>query len=114
MKMRKELKRLGTKSFYSFTACVAKKTMLIEGISSILVRDVRLKGKRVTKHVWLKLGKSFSSLNIEPGMFIRFKSRVIMYAKINHDINGSGKIVNYGLSSPVYLEVITEKEHFLK
>ena len=110
--MRCKLKHPRKDCFYSFTGYVRNPSMKIRGVRAILVSNVRLKGRKVTSHVWLKLGESFCSLNIKPGMFIRFKSRVVMYSKTKRNKNNTGQLVDYGLSNPIYVEIITKEEHF--
>ena len=79
--MKTNLKKLGKNTFHTFTAFIFKIGVVENGTKTILLLDVRLKGTKIAPHVWIKMGDAFCSLNIKVSMYIRFKSRIIMYSK---------------------------------
>ena len=111
--MRHKLKSMGIGKTYSFTALVSKFEQTGNNKKKMLLTDIRHKGEFITSHLWLLLGEDFSSLNLEVGFYIRFKSRITMYRR-KKNFTSHGWLVDYGLSHPVYMEVITEDEHFSK
>ena len=109
--MRKKLKRMGVGKIFSFTGKIAKAFKSQSEPKRYLIKDVRYKGKPITDHVWLHHGEDFSSLKLEIDDYIRFKSRIITYGRINK-FNPRLKIMDYGLSNPIYMEKIDEETHF--
>lgn len=108
--MRFRLKNMGIGKTYSFTALVSKFEQTGNSKKKMLITDIRHKGVFITDHLWILIGDDFSSLKLEVGCYIRFKSRIIMYQK-RKNFTAHGWRVDYGLSHPVYMEVITEDEH---
>lgn len=110
--MRFKLKNMGIGKTYSFTALVSKFEQTGNSKKKMLITDIRHKGVFITDHLWILIGDDFSSLKLEVGCYIRFKSRIIMYQK-RKSFTAHGWRVDYGLSHPVYMVVITKDEHLL-
>ncbi|MBO4285758.1 MAG: hypothetical protein J5880_00305 [Bacilli bacterium] len=108
--MRKELKKLGVGKRLSFTGIVSG-FKPFDGVTRTLIEDVRYKGKTITDHVWLHLGKDFSSLHFKKGDYVRFNSQIISYGKMDKT-NKKQKKLDYGLSNPIHMEIIDEQTHF--
>lgn len=72
--MRYKLKKMGIGKTYSFTGFVSKFEQTGNSKKKMLITDIRHKGVFVTNHLWILLGDDYSSLNLEVGYYIRFKS----------------------------------------
>ena len=107
---RRKLGNLDKKVFHTFIARIDKVKIQDNGIKAIMLRKVRCNGKKKASHVWLRIGESFSYLNLVEGTYIRFKSRIYMYSK-NSQYNNTGRVVNYGLRNPIHMEVLSEDEY---
>ena len=110
--MRQGLKKLGSDKRHTFTAKIERFSFRLDFITrlplrTVLLVDVRCRGRSVAQHIWLTCGRRIYALLPQVGDRIQFDARVTKYQKGYYKYK---KKEDYRLSYPTKISFIEKRK----